>query len=167
MIAIEGNFIPLDLGDDHNLFALLAIMGGFQLHSLLKFIPSLDLIRMPAPESFRSVDGFLATKAHEMLHWTGASSRLGREFGKRFGDQAYAFEELVAEIGAAAMGLKIGLPPQMLDDHASYLAHWVKILKSRPSALLEASGHAQRAVDHLLAYSQPGRQIESEIEEAA
>ena len=81
--------------------------------------------------------------------------------------QAYAFEELVAEIGAAAMGLKIGLPPQMLDDHASYLAHWVKILKSRPSALLEASGHAQRAVDHLLAYSQPGRQIESEIEEAA
>ena len=131
------------------------------------FIPSLDLIRMPAPETFRSVDDFLATKAHEMLHWTGASSRLGREFGKRFGDQAYAFEELVAEIGAAAMGLKIGLPPQMLDDHASYLAHWVKILKSRPSALLEASGHAQRAVDHLLAYSQPRREIESEIEEAA
>jgi antirestriction protein ArdC len=90
-----------------------------------------------------------------MLHWTGAPSRLGREFGKRFGDQAYAFEELVAEIGAAAMGLRIGLPPQMLDDHASYLAHWVKILKSRPSALLEASGHAQRAVDHLLAYSFP------------
>jgi antirestriction protein ArdC len=61
---------------------------------------------------------------------------------------------LVAEIGAAALGLKIGLPPQMLDEHASYLAHWVKILKARPTALLEASGHAQRAVDHLLSYSQ-------------
>ena len=119
------------------------------------YIPSLDVIRLPVPERFRTPEDFLATKAHEMLHWTGASSRLGREFGKRFDDQAYAFEELVAEIGAAALGLRIGLPPQMLDDHASYLAHWVKILKARPSALLEASGHAQGAVDHLLAYSQP------------
>jgi antirestriction protein ArdC len=118
------------------------------------FIPSLDVIRLPIPESFRSVEDFTATKAHELLHWTGAPSRLGREFGKRFGDEAYAFEELVAEIGAAALGLKIGLPPQMLDDHAAYLAHWVKILKARPTALLEASGHAQKAVDHLLAYSQ-------------
>ena len=118
------------------------------------FIPSLDVIRLPVPESFRSAEDVLATKSHEMLHWSGAPSRLGREFGKRFGDEAYAFEELVAEIGAAALGLKIGLPPQMLDDHASYLAHWVKILKARPTALLEASGHAQRAVDHLLSYSQ-------------
>lgn len=70
----------------------------------------------------------------------------------------YAFEKLVAEIGTAAMGLKIGLPPPMLDDQTSYLAHWVKILKSRPSALLEASGHAQRAVDHLLAYSVPAQE---------
>ena len=44
----------------------------------------------------------------------------------------------------------------MLEDHAAYLAHWAKILKDRPHALLEASGHAQRAVDHLIAYSQAG-----------
>ena len=59
----------------------------------------------------------------------------------------------VAEIGAAALGLRIGLAPQLLDSHAAYLGHWAKILRHRPSALLEASGHAQRAVDYLLAFS--------------
>jgi antirestriction protein ArdC len=119
------------------------------------YIPSRDLIRLPAPEAFHSVDDFLATKGHEQLHWSGAAHRLNREFGRRFGDAAYAFEELCAEIGAAALGLRIGLKPQLLDSHAAYLAHWAKILKDRPGALLEASGHAQRAVDFLLAFSQP------------
>jgi antirestriction protein ArdC len=62
-------------------------------------------------------------------HWSGAEHRLGRTFGQRFGDAAYAFEELVAEIGSAAIGLRIGLRPQILDSHAAYLGHWVKILK--------------------------------------
>ncbi len=119
------------------------------------YIPSRDLIRLPAPEAFHSVDDFLATKAHEQLHWSGAALRLNREFGRRFGDAAYAFEELCAEIGAAALGLRIGLRPQLRDSHAAYLAHWARILKDRPGALLEASGHAQRAVDFLLAFSQP------------
>jgi len=119
------------------------------------YMPSRDLIRLPAPEAFHSIDDFLATKAHEQLHWSGAAHRLNREFGRRFGDAAYAFEELCAEIGAAALGLRIGLKPQLLDSHAAYLAHWAKILKDRPGALLEASGHAQRAVDFLLAFNQP------------
>lgn len=126
------------------------------------YIPAMDLIRMPAPERFATVEDFLATKAHEQLHWSGAEHRLARAFGRRFGDEAYAFEELVAEIGAAALGLRIGLPPRMLDDHAAYLGHWVKILKARPGALLEASGHAQRAVDYLLAFSQGGGPAEGE-----
>ncbi|MBN9318221.1 MAG: DUF1738 domain-containing protein [Caulobacterales bacterium] len=117
------------------------------------YVPALDLIRLPLPEAFDTPDDFLATKAHEQLHWSGAAHRLDRTFGKRFGDEAYAFEELVAEIGAAALGLRIGLAPQLLDSHAAYLGHWAKILRHRPSALLEASGHAQRAVDYLLAFS--------------
>lgn len=112
-----------------------------------------DVVQLPAPESFDSVDDFLATKAHEQLHWTGAPHRLNREFGRRFGDAAYAFEELVAEIGAAALGLRIGLKPQLLDSHAAYLAHWAGMLRERPGALLEASGLAQKAVDYLLAFS--------------
>lgn len=113
-----------------------------------------DVIRLPAPEAFDSADDFLATKAHEQLHWSGAPQRLNREFGRRFGDAAYAFEELVAEIGAAALGLRIGLKPQLLDSHAAYLAHWAGMLRERPAALLEASGHAQKAVDYLLAFSE-------------
>ncbi|MEW5688186.1 MAG: zincin-like metallopeptidase domain-containing protein [Pseudomonadota bacterium] len=121
--------------------------------SMAAYFPGPDLIRMPAPEAFQSIDDYLATLAHEAVHWSGGPLRLNRTFGKRFGDSAYAFEELVAELGSAAVGLRIGLRPQLLDSHAAYLAHWVKILKDRPKALLEASGHAQRAIDHLLAYS--------------
>jgi antirestriction protein ArdC len=105
---------------------------------------------MPPAEAFGCVDDWKSTYAHGAIHWSGAAHRLGRTFGRRFGDEAYAFEELVA-----AIGLRIGLRPQILDSHEAYLGHWVKILKDRPGALLEASGHAQRAVDHLLAYSQP------------
>lgn len=114
-----------------------------------------DVVTLPSPERFERLDDFQATKAHELVHWTGAHGRLDRDFGQRFGDQTHAFEELVAEIGAALLGLTIGLRPQTLDDHASYLAHWVAILKARPNALLEASSLAQKAVDHVLAYSAP------------
>jgi antirestriction protein ArdC len=124
-------------------------LGG----AVAAYLRDRDLIRVPPPEAFESADDFLATKAHEQLHWSGASHRLNREFGKRFGDAAYAFEELVAEIGAAALGLRIGLKPQLLDSHAAYLAHWAGMLRERPGALLEASGHAQKAVDYLLAFS--------------
>ncbi|WP_293681986.1 zincin-like metallopeptidase domain-containing protein [uncultured Phenylobacterium sp.] len=117
------------------------------------YSPASDFIRLPAPETFITVDGFLATKAHEAVHWSGAAHRLNREFGKRFGDEAYAFEELVADIAACAIGRQIGLRPRLMDSHATYLAHGAKVLKSRPNALMEASGHAQRAVDYLLAFS--------------
>ncbi len=127
--------------------ATVVLGGGRAFYS-----PSKDVVTLPPPERFESVDDFRATKAHELVHWTGAARRLNRDFGRRFGDQAYAFEELVAEIGAALLGLTIGLRPQTLDGHAAYLAHWVAILKARPHALLEASGLAQKAVDHLLAY---------------
>jgi antirestriction protein ArdC len=119
------------------------------------YSPSLDLIRLPAPEAFRSADDFLATKAHEQLHWSGAD--LSDELFESVGVIAKASAKGARQpvIGAAALGLRIGLRPQLLDDHAAYLGHWVKILKARPGALLEASGHAQRAVDFLLAFSIP------------
>ena len=126
-------------------------LGG----GMAAYLRDRDVIRLPAPEAFDSVDDFLSTKAHEQLHWSGAAHRLNRAFGPRFGDAAYAFEELVAEIGAAALGLRIGLRPQLLDSHAAYLAHWAGLLRERPGALLEASGHAQKAVDYLLAFSTP------------
>jgi antirestriction protein ArdC len=114
-----------------------------------------DKIRLPPPDAFETRDDEAATRIHELGHWAGGPTRLNREFGRRFGDEAYAFEELVAELVAAMLGLHLETPPQTLESHASYLASWAKLLKHRPGALVEASGHAQRAVDFLLAFSRP------------
>jgi Zincin-like metallopeptidase len=65
------------------------------------YLPELDQIRLPWPRRFTSAEAFCATSLHETVHWTGHASRLNRQFGKRFGDAAYAFEELVAELGSA------------------------------------------------------------------
>ena len=103
-----------------------------------------DVIRLPPPEVFQCIDDFRATRWHELAHWTGAESRLNREFGQRYGDEAYAFEELVAEFASVILGFTLGVRPTVLDGHASYIGHWAKILKSRPHALMEAAGHAQK-----------------------
>lgn len=113
-----------------------------------------DKIRLPPVSAFATVDDYIAIRAHECAHWSGAPTRLNREFGKKFGDDAYAFEELVAEIASALLGLHMRTPPQTLDSHAAYLANWAAVLKKRPGALLEASRHAQDAVNYLLAFSQ-------------
>ena len=118
---------------------------------------SRDVVRLPAPERFHSAADFRATRWHELAHWTGGPTRLDRAFGQRFGDAAYAFEELVAELASVILGMTLGSAPTRLDGHASYIAGWVKVLKDRPQALLEAGGHAQRAVNHLLAYAPPAK----------
>ena len=69
--------------------------GGNQAY----FTPTFDYIQMPSRSAFRSMDLYASTRCHETVHWSGHASRLARTFGKRFGDRAYAFEELVAEIG--------------------------------------------------------------------
>ena len=130
--------------------ATVEIGGSHALYDRLR-----DVVRLPAPERFHSAADFRATRWHELAHWTGGAPRLDRAFGQRFGDEAYAFEELVAELASVILGMTLGVPPTVLDNHASYIAGWVKVLKGRPQALLEAAGHAQRAVDHLLAYGRP------------
>ena len=130
--------------------ATVEIGGSHALYDRLR-----DVVRLPAPERFHSAADFRATRWHELAHWTGGAPRLDRAFGQRFGDEAYAFEELVAELASVILGMTLGVPPTVLDGHASYIAGWVKVLKGRPQALLEAAGHAQRAVDHLLAYGRP------------
>jgi antirestriction protein ArdC len=114
------------------------------------YIPGPDLIQLPLPEAFRDAQSYAATKAHELVHWTKHESRLNREFGrKRFGDQAYAREELVAELGAAFLCADLGITPEPREDHAAYLAHWLKVLREDKRAIFSAAAHAQRAVDYL------------------
>lgn len=126
--------------------------GGNSAH----YVPSLDYIQMPPFESFRGAGTYYATLAHECTHWTRHEKRLDRDFGrKRFGDQGYAMEELCAELGAAFLCADLDLVPQIRDDHAPYIAGWLKVLKDDRRAIFTAASHAQRAADFLTACSLP------------
>ena len=85
-----------------------------------------DYIQMPPVESFRDAESFYATLAHEVTHWTKHSSRIERDFGRKsWGDEGYAREELVAELGAAFLCADLELTPEIREDHASYIATWI------------------------------------------
>ena len=107
------------------------------------------MIQLPPVDAFRDAESYTATKAHELIHWTGHDRRLARTFGKRFGDHAYAVEELVAEMGAAFLCAALRITPEVLPDHASYLAHWLSVLKADKRAIFSAAALAQRAADYL------------------
>ena len=114
------------------------------------YAPGPDLIQLPPPEAFKDAESYAATKAHELTHWTKHERRLNREFGRnRFGDHAYAREELVAELGAAFLCADLGITPEPREDHAAYLGHWLEVLREDKRAIFSAAAHAQRAVDYL------------------
>ena len=114
------------------------------------YSPSADRVHMPAIEFFRDALSYYAVLGHESIHWTRHPSRLAREFGrKRFGDEGYAMEELVAKLGAAFLLADLGLTPEVRDDHAAYIASWIKVLKNDKRAIFTAASHAQRAADFL------------------
>lgn len=113
------------------------------------YAPGADVIQLPLPDAFRDAESYAATKAHELVHWTGHANRMAREFGARFGDSAYAREELVAELGAAFLCAGLGITPEPREDHAAYLASWLSVLREDKRAIFSAAAHAQRAADFL------------------
>ncbi|CBK41559.1 conserved protein of unknown function (C-terminal fragment) [Nitrospira defluvii] len=105
---------------------------------------------MPIFEAFQTAESYYATLAHESTHWTRHPSCLNRDFGrKQWGDEGYAEEELVAELGAAFLCADLELTLQPREDHASYIAHWLKVLQNDKRAIFCAAAHAQRAADFL------------------
>jgi antirestriction protein ArdC len=111
-----------------------------------------DYVQMPPFEAFRDRESYYATLAHEVTHWTRHPSRLDRDFGrKRWGDEGYAMEELVAELGAAFLSADLDLTPQPREDHASYIASWLTVLKNDKRAIFTAASYAQRAADFVSA----------------
>ena len=132
------------------------------------YSPRLDIIQMPQPEAFRDAESYSATKAHELTHWTAHESRLKREFGaKRFADTGYAREELVAELGSAFLCADLGITPEPREDHASYLAHWISVLKEDKRAIFAAAAHAQKAVDYLHGLQPDARPLPEEAHAVA
>jgi antirestriction protein ArdC len=115
--------------------------------------PSTDEIHLPPFSSFKSREGYYAVFAHELMHWTGHPSRLNRDHLGEFGSPEYAQEELVAEIASAFFMAAHGLAPEPREDHAQYLASWLKKLKSDPDAMKKAFGEAQKAHDYAISKS--------------
>lgn len=132
--------------------------GGTQAY----FSPEKDVIFMPARDRFTGTDTRTATESyysvlfHELTHWTAAEHRLNRNLKNRFGSEAYAMEELIAELGAAFLCARTGIASEPRADHAAYLAEWLTVLKSDKKAIFTAASKASQAVDYLTGDSQAG-----------
>jgi antirestriction protein ArdC len=111
------------------------------------YVPALDVIRMPDPETFTSRESYYATLFHELAHWTGADSRLKRITPARFGTADYAFEELVAELASAFLSGRFGFA--QVSQSAAYLKAWAKACRQHPEMLAKAASLAQKAADYL------------------
>jgi len=125
-----------------------------------------DYINLPCPEIFKKTNASSATQNyystlfHELIHWTGANHRLDRADHKKFGDEIYAFEELIAELGSAMTCAFTGVSSTPREDHAQYIENWLKALKSDKRFIFAASSQAQKAVDYLSS-------LQEQVQEAA
>ena len=115
------------------------------------YMPSNDTVRMPLYAQFKEPAGYYATALHELAHWTGHESRLDRAVGKfkKWGDETYAGEELVAELASAFLCADLGISNDPRPDHASYLASWLRVLKEDNRAIFRAATMAEAAAKHL------------------
>ena len=128
-------------------------------HGEAYYVPSHDFISVPAFEAFKGADHFYCTAFHELTHWTGHKSRLDRDLKHRFGERAYAAEELVAELGAAFLCAEFGAEFGFDGDvrNAGYIASWIELLKADKRAFFTACNRASKAAEYLrgLALTEP------------
>lgn len=141
---------PLDEAERHAgadaFFAHLKIplaTGGDQAF----YRPATDTIHMPPFRQFRDWQAHASVLLHEAGHASGAKHRLDRDLSGRFGSEAYAGEELVAELIAAMILADLGIAHEPRPDHAAYMASWLKVLKNDSRAIFTAASKAQAAVD--------------------
>ena len=123
-----------------------------------------DYISMPETIHFvdtkqaSATENYYSTLLHELTHWTGSESRLDRDKAKNKAEtDKYAFEELIAELGAAFLCVQIGILQTPRDDHALYIKSWLAALKNDKKLIFKASAQAAKAVDYL-AQLQPNEQ---------
>lgn len=111
------------------------------------FVPSLDIIQLPQRSDFASIESYFGTAIHELGHWVGHETRLNRDLNNRFGSQAYAAEELVAELTSAFLCAHLGVNGEL--RHASYIESWLALLKMDSRAIFTAASKASQAADFL------------------
>lgn len=134
-------------------------------HNRACYIPSIDEVHLPSPEQFIDKTAYIPVSCHEFIHATGAKNRLSRDFTGKFGDEAYAFEELVADIGAGFLSAALGKQYIFQNNNIAYLKSWIKVLKDQPKAILKACSHAQKAADYLLGLAEANTKVADVIGE--
>jgi len=140
--------LPMAAAIDH-VEAFLHTIGADVRHGGTQacYIPALDCIALPVPEAFNSAPDYYATSLHEHAHWAGAPKRLNRDLSGRFGEEAYAAEELIAELAAAYLGALLSIPGKL--QHAEYLGAWLKLLHHDQRAIFTAAARATEAARYL------------------
>ena len=140
--------------------ALIAATGAdFRIGGAKAFYaPGGDFVQVPPQPAFRDQINYYRTAFHELSHWTGHRSRLGRDQSGAFGSKPYAREELCAEISAAFLCAALGIAPTV--RHADYVGSWLEVLREDNRAIFRAAGQASKAADHILAFgeAEEGRQ---------
>ena len=114
--------------------------------------PKLSKIVMPNKQQFKDEDEYYSTILHELVHWTGTMARLNRKkaIGESYGRNAYAFEELVAELGASMLCAELGVHNGYQENHAKYISGWLTIMKGDINAIMQAGKLASTAVDVIM-----------------
>jgi antirestriction protein ArdC len=161
LAQVEGVPAPLQAVQQHSwepearAEELLLMSGATIRHggSRAFFRPGDDEIHLPPPRAFPDAGRYYATALHELTHWTSQPGRCNRQLGQRFGDDAYAAEELIAEMGAAFLCAHCRIDGEL--HHAGYLASWLKVLRTDKRAIFVAATRAQQAADYLLRLLQP------------
>lgn len=148
------NEAPVLLSPEHKIDRaeqFFAACGAEVIHggSQACYCPAADHIRMPDFTTFHAPDSYYSTLAHEHVHWTAHPSRLNRRLSHHVGDESYAGEELIAELGAAYLCADLGLTLEPRPDHAAYLADWLRVLKNDARAIFRAAAQAEKAVGYL------------------
>ena len=114
------------------------------------YSPGLDYVQVPRPEAYFEPINWHRTALHELGHWSGHASRLGRDLSGGFGSKPYAREELVAEMCAAFCCATLGIAPTV--RHADYIGSWLEVLREDSKAIVRAASAASKAADFLLAF---------------
>jgi antirestriction protein ArdC len=114
------------------------------------YSPTLDYIQVPRPEAYFEPINWHRTALHELGHWSGAPTRLGRDLSGSYGSKSYAREELVAEMTAAFTCATLGITPTVC--HADYIGSWLEVLREDDRAIVRAASAASKAAEFLLTF---------------
>ncbi|PAD72827.1 ArdC family protein [Paenibacillus campinasensis] len=108
-----------------------------------------DRVSVPPLNDFDSPEEYYATLFHELVHSTGHKNRLNRKFGRKFADEQYSKEELIAEFGAAMLCGIAGIEQPVIENSAAYIDSWMKVLKNDSRLIVTAANAAQKAADYI------------------